>query len=44
VFSSPLGHEQAIYDRPDMQKMYIEAVKWVMGLTDGDATPRPRPN
>jgi len=43
VFSSPLGHEQQIYDRPDMQKMYIEAVKWVMGLTDGDATPRPRP-
>jgi type 1 glutamine amidotransferase len=43
VFSSPLGHEQQIYDRPDMRTMYIEAVKWVMGLTDGDATPRPRP-
>ena len=42
VFSSPLGHEQQIYDRPDMQKMYVEAVKWTMGLTDGDATPRPR--
>lgn len=43
VFSSPLGHEEQIYDRPDMQTMYVEAVKWVMGLTDGDATPRPRP-
>jgi type 1 glutamine amidotransferase len=43
VFSCPLGHEQQIYDRPDMQKMYVEAVKWTMGLTDGDATPRPRP-
>jgi type 1 glutamine amidotransferase len=43
VFSSPLGHEQQIYDRPDMQTMYVEAVKWVMRLTDGDATPRPKP-
>jgi len=43
VFCSPLGHEQQIYDRPDVRKMYLEAVKWAMGLTDGDATPRPRP-
>lgn len=43
VFSSPLGHETQIYDRPDMQKMYTEAVKWVMGITNADATPRPKP-
>ena len=23
-----------------MQKMYLEAVKWVLGMTNGDATPR----
>ena len=40
VFCSALGHEDQIYDRPDMQKMYLEAVKWVLGMTNGDATPR----
>jgi hypothetical protein len=23
--------------------MYLEAIKWAMGLTPGDATPRPAP-
>jgi type 1 glutamine amidotransferase len=40
VFCSALGHEDQVYDRPDMQKMYLEAVKWVLGMTNGDATPR----
>ena len=44
VFSSPLGHEQALYDRPDMQTMYVEAVKWAMGMTEADVTPRPLMN
>ncbi len=44
VFSSPLGHENQIYDRPDMRTLYVEAVKWVMGITEADATPRPRMN
>ena len=43
VFVSLLGHENQVYDRPDMQKMYMEAVKWVLGMTNGDATPRPKP-
>jgi len=43
VFCSSLGHEEHVYDRPDMQKMYVEAVKWVLGMTNGDATPRPKP-
>ena len=25
---------------PAVQKMYLEAIKWAMGLVDGDATPR----
>ncbi len=41
VFSCTLGHEQAVYDRPDIQRMYVEAIKWAMGLTEADVTPRP---
>lgn len=42
VFFNALGHDNEVYDRPDIQKMFIEGVKWVMGMTSGDATPRPR--
>ncbi len=42
VFFNALGHEDQIYDRPDMQKLMLESVKWVMGLSEGDSTPRPR--
>jgi type 1 glutamine amidotransferase len=43
VFYSTLGHAQESWDTPLIQTMYFEAVKWALGLTDGDATPRPRP-
>jgi type 1 glutamine amidotransferase len=43
VFYSSLGHTESAWDRPDVQKMYLEAIKWCMGLTEADATPRPRP-
>lgn len=43
VFYSTFGHTFESWDRPDMQKMWLEAVKWAMKLTDGDSTPRPRP-
>jgi type 1 glutamine amidotransferase len=42
VFYSTFGHHDKAWDRPDMQKMYLEAAKWVLRMTDGDATPRPR--
>ena len=41
VFHSSLGHRDEVWDDPNIQKMWIEAVKWVMRMTDGDATPRP---
>lgn len=44
VFYSTFGHTFESWDRPDMQKMWLEAVKWCMKLTEGDATPRPRPS
>jgi type 1 glutamine amidotransferase len=43
VFYSSLGHEDQVWDRQDMQKMWVEAVKWAMGMTQADATPRPKP-
>jgi len=42
VFYSSLGHREEVWDRPDIQQMWTEAVKWAMGMTPGDATPRPK--
>jgi type 1 glutamine amidotransferase len=44
VFYSTLGHVPANWERPDVQKMYTEAIKWAMGLTEADVTPRPAPS
>ncbi len=43
VFYSTLGHTEESWANPGVQKMWLEAVKWTMGLTEADATPRPRP-
>lgn len=43
VFYCGLGHREEVWDRPDIQKMWLEAFKWAMGLIPGDATPRPKP-
>lgn len=33
VFYSSLGHREEVWDRSDIQTMWIEAVKWAMGLS-----------
>ncbi len=43
VFYSSLGHAAETWDNRDVAQMYFEAIKWALGLTDGDATPRPLP-
>ena len=43
VYYSTLGHVDANWDDPRMQKMYLEAIKWAMGLVNADVTPRPLP-
>jgi type 1 glutamine amidotransferase len=43
VYYSTLGHPVENWDRPEMQTMYLEAIKWAMGLADADVTPRPAP-
>ena len=42
VFYSTLGHAAETWDNPVVSRMYFEAIKWSLGLVDGDATPRPR--
>ena len=43
VFYSSLGHATETWDNRDVRLMYYEALKWALGLTEGDATPRPAP-
>lgn len=35
VFYSSLGHVKEAWINPDIQKMFLEAVKWAAGLTEG---------
>jgi len=42
VFYSTLGHTDESWDDPDVRKMYFEAVKWVLGMTEGTTTSHPR--
>ena len=43
MFYSALGHAGSTWDDRDVGQMYFEAIKWAMGLTDADVTPRPLP-
>ena len=41
VFYSTLGHVDTNWDQPEMQQMFVHAIKWAMRLEDADVTPRP---
>lgn len=43
VFSSNIGHDDAIFSRLDMQTMLLQAVSWALDYTEGNAGP-PRPH
>jgi type 1 glutamine amidotransferase len=43
VYYSTLGHPEDNWDDPRLQQMYVEAIKWAMGLVDADVTPSPTP-
>ena len=43
VFYSSLGHYAKTWDNPDVYHMYYEAIKWALGLTEADVTPRAVP-
>jgi uncharacterized protein len=40
VIYNGLGHTREVWDRPDIQKMWLDAVQWSMGLIPGDARPK----
>lgn len=42
VFYSSLGHGKEAWLNPDVQRMYLEAVKWAAGLTEASTAPHPR--
>ncbi|MBO9707341.1 MAG: ThuA domain-containing protein [Caulobacter sp.] len=39
VFSSSFGHRDEVWDDPAVQKLYLEGIKWALGLTHADVTP-----
>lgn len=44
VFTNLLGHRDGVWEREDMQKLWLEGVKWALGLTDGPTAPRTLPS
>jgi uncharacterized protein len=38
VFYSTLGHTEEAWEDPDIRKMYFEAIKWSLGMTEGSTT------
>jgi hypothetical protein len=42
VFYSTLGHTEESWQDPDLRKMYFEAIKWVLRLTEGSTASHPR--
>jgi uncharacterized protein len=43
VFYSSFSHATELWDRRDIQLMYLEAIKWSLGLTDAEPQPHPKP-
>jgi len=43
VYYNTLGHREETWDRRDVQTVYLEAIKWAMGITSADITPHAQP-
>jgi type 1 glutamine amidotransferase len=44
VFYSSLGHTNEAWESPDVQKMYAEAIKWVLKRSEGGTASHPKVN
>jgi type 1 glutamine amidotransferase len=42
VFYSTLGHTEESWQDPDIRKMYFEAIKWALGMTEGSTASHER--
>jgi type 1 glutamine amidotransferase len=43
VFYGSFAHDAKTWDNPDVYHMYFEAIRWALGMTDADVTPRAFP-
>lgn len=43
VFYSTLGHTEEAWQDPDIRKMYFEAIKWALGMTEGSTASHAAP-
>ena len=43
VFYSTLGHTEESWQDPDIRKMYFEAIKWTLGMTEGSTASHAKP-
>ena len=43
VFYSTLGHTNEAWKDPEIVKMYFEAIKWALGMTEGSTAPHAKP-
>ena len=43
VLYNGLGHNREVWDRPEIQAMWLEMVKWSIGLVPGNAAPELAP-
>ncbi len=43
VFNVGWGHPDTTWDNPQFQTMMLEGIKWAMGVTKADVTPKPFP-
>ena len=43
VFYSTLGHTEESWQDPEIRKMYFEAIKWALGMTEGSTASHPKP-
>ncbi len=44
VLYSTLGHTEEAWDDADVRKMYFEAIRWALWMTDGSTASHPRPS
>ncbi len=43
VFSTVLGHREEVWDDPVIQRMWLEAFRWAVGITSGETASLPLP-
>jgi type 1 glutamine amidotransferase len=40
VMYNGLGHTRDVWERPEYEPMWVDSIRWILGLVTGDVTPR----